>query len=549
MTTPKITPEWLKKQPPAIINAVAKDVFRIKAERSLIEFLRQAWEVIDPSEFVGGWHLDAMAEHLEAVSRGQIRRLLINVPPRHCKSLLVSVAWPAWIWAKDRPGDVLSGPKTKFLCLSYAQSLALDHARLMRKLVTSPWYQSNWGTVKLSGDQEAKENFDNVFGGTRLSGGIDGTITGRGGDIKILDDPHKVKEVESDIVREGVIKTYDETLRNRVTSPKTSAEVIVMQRIAENDLSGHVLDTNTGDVVHLMLPAEFEPARKCYTMLGWEDPRTYDGEILWKEQWGQKELAPFKQNEFQWAGQYQQSPSPRGGGIIKRDWWKLWPPDDESEVWQTAVEVENSTGQVETIYRNTFPDFEYIIASCDTAYTEKQENDFSACVVLGVFRDHKKHPKTMLITAWQDRLELHALVNKILRTCSKRGCDAVVVEAKASGKSVAQEIRRLMIPGAFTVVEHDPKNADKVARMYAVQPLFAAGTVFAPDTNFAEMVIAQAAIFPKGAHDDLCDALAQGLQFLRKRNLAQLPNESEEDDVRSRTFRPKTEAVRDGYGV
>lgn len=559
MSQPRITPDSLKKMTPAAFNALGRDVFRIRAERSLVQFTRQAWNVIDPAEFVDGWHLHAIAEHLEAVSRGEIRRLLINIPPRHCKSLLVSVCWPAWVWAKERKDYTISGPKTKFMCLSYADSLALDHARLMRKLIASEWYQGNWGDrVKLSGDQDAKENFDNTAGGVRLSGGINGTITGRGADVKIIDDPHKVKEVESDVVRQGVINTYDETLRNRVTSPKTSAEVIVMQRIGEGDLSGHVLDK--GDVIHLMLPAKFERDRKCYTVLGWEDPRQQDGEILWPEQWGEAELAPFELNEYQWAGQYQQSPAPRGGGIIKRDWWKVWPPEGEEDAWQQKFDVEDpTTGEVNTVLRNVFPPFEFIIASCDTAYTEKQENDFSACVVLGLFRDRRNYPQIMLINAWQDRLELNALVHRILRTCEKRGCDAVVVEAKASGKSVVQEIKRLMQPGAFNVHEFEP-GGDKVARMYAVQPLFSAkkspaspsgsaSIVYAPDTTWAQMVIDQLAVFPKGSHDDLADALAQGLQFLRKRGLAQLPHEAEEDDIRSKMFRAKAEDVRDQYGV
>lgn len=151
-----------------------------RLEASLIEFHKAAWPVFDPAPYVHGWHLDAIAEHLEAVSRGDIRKLLINIPPRHSKTLLASISWPAWIWAKQRQeGNPLVGPQTKFLCLSYGDTLALDSAILMRRLILSPWYKERWGKrVQLTGDQEAKSKFDTTAGGTRISASFDGTVTG-----------------------------------------------------------------------------------------------------------------------------------------------------------------------------------------------------------------------------------------------------------------------------------------------------------------------------------------------------------------------------------
>lgn len=542
----KLTPEQALR----LLDSANKEL----AERHLYEFHKQGWGNIDPASFVDGWHLDAIGEHVEGVMRGQIRKLLINQPPRTDKSTFCSVCLPPWTWAqKPDKRYPLMGPGVQFLYASYAQSLSVRDSVKSRRLIESPWYQKNWGDrFHLTGDQNTKIRFETNKGGYRLATSVDGALTGEGGAIIVVDDPHNTRDAESEAVRESTLAWWDESMSTRLNDPKTGAFIIVMQRLHENDLSGHILSKDEGEWTHLMLPMRYEPARTCVTVMGFEDPRTEEGELLWPDRFGEPEVIALERSlgPYAAAGQLQQSPSPRGGGIIKRDWWQMWPPEGQEAAWQIPVEVEDQvTGELKTVYRNTFPDFEYIIASCDTAYTEKQENDYSACVVLGVFRDHKQHPKIMLIQAWQERLELHALVTKILRTCEKRGCDAVVVEAKASGKSVAQEIRRLMRPGAFNVTEYDPKNGDKVARMYAVQPLFSAGTVYAPDTSWAELVIAQTETFPKGAHDDLVDALAQGLQYLRKRGLAQLTYEAEEDDVRARTFRGKSETVRDSYGV
>jgi hypothetical protein len=165
---------------------------RLELEESLSKFFREAWPHFDPAPYTHGWHIDAIAEHLEAVTRGQIRKLLINVPPRHTKTLLVSVAWPAWIWARHVTGP-LSGPQVKFLCLSYGDQLALDNATVMRRLLDSEWYRGYWGDwVKVASDQDAKNKFDTTAGGSRISSSFGGSVLGRGGDIRIIDDPHKV---------------------------------------------------------------------------------------------------------------------------------------------------------------------------------------------------------------------------------------------------------------------------------------------------------------------------------------------------------------------
>lgn len=284
-------------------------------EASLIRFLAAAWPEIDPAPFIPNWHFDAVCEHLEAVMKGQIRKLLINEPPRHGKSLTVSVAFPSWVWAQAGPTERLerglplvspiAGTQASFLCLSYSGDLAFDHALLMKRLILSDWYQKRWGRrVQIRDDKTATGKFDTTAGGTRISSSFGGTVTGRGGDYKIIDDPHKVKEAESELIREQAIKDYDQTLKNRVTDPRHSVEIIVMQRTHEKDLAGHVL-TEDPDFVHLMLPAEFEPDRHCMTYVDgqpfWADQRKEKGELLWPEVWGAQQLKPFKREQYSWC--------------------------------------------------------------------------------------------------------------------------------------------------------------------------------------------------------------------------------------------------------
>jgi len=497
-----------------------------RLEASLIEFHKAAWPVFDPAPYVHGWHLDAIAEHLEAVSRGEIRKLLINIPPRHSKTLLASISWPAWIWAKQKQeGNPLVGPQTKFLCLSYGDTLALDSAILMRRLVLSPWYQERWGKrVQLTGDQEAKSKFDTTAGGTRISASFDGTVTGRGGDIKIIDDPHKADEAESEVKREGVIRKYDGVLKSRMTDPKHTAEVVIMQRLNHQDLSEHLLDD--GEHVHLWLPAEFESDRRCTTVLGWTDPRQEDGELLWPERFGKKELAPFKRNPYEWAGQWQQRPEIRGGAIIKREYWQDYVTDD---------------GKV--------PQCQYVVASLDPAYTAKSENDPSGFTVWGVWYDEKGHSRIICLNAWRKRLELHGphvdrepgeaeakyirraqpswgLCEWVAYSCKRFRVHKLLIESKASGLSVAQEIRRLHSGQGWSVQLVDPKGLDKVTRCHAVVPMFADQQIFLPTYSdgqyreWGQQLVDEFASFPKGATDDLVDSSTQALTHIRELGLA-----------------------------
>lgn len=511
-------------------------------EASLIEFFEAAWPNIDPAPFVPGWHLEAIAEHLQAVAEGQIRRLLINVPPRHTKTLLTSVAFPAWVWAQKPDPDIpLIGPQVKFMCLSYGDGLAMDNATLARRLISSEWYQERWGhRVKITGDQDAKNKFDTTAGGTRISSSFGAGVLGRGADIKIIDDPHKVDEAESEIARERVIRTYDGTLKSRVTDPKISAEVTIMQRLHEDDLAGHLLEQGD-DIVLLRLPAEYESKYHCRTVLGWEDPRTEEGDLLWPERFGLEELAPFKRNPYEWSGQWQQAPVPRGGAIFRREWWQLWESVD-----------------------GKFPELDYVVASLDGAFTEKEENDPSGFTVWGVWSDNGVR-KLILIDAWRKHLQLHGprinqvacetkkqyefrtkpqwgLVEWVAYSCRRFKVDRLLIEGKANGIDVANEMQRLYGDEQWSV-QLEPVKGDKVARALAVVPAFTQELVYAPDRDWAEMVIAEMEVFPKGRHDDCTDSATQALKHLRMVGLIQHPDERVAEEDRRTAYRPKAGAL------
>src|SRR5712671_3146535 len=255
------------------------------ASRSLREFVRQAWVIVEPSTpFVPGWHIDAIIEHLEAVTCGQIRNLLINVPPRHMKSLLVSVFWPAWEW--------IVHPERRWLFSSYAASLSIRDSVKFRRLIESPWYRRLWGDrFRLTTDQNTKTRFDNDRSGYRIATSVGGAATGEGGDRIVCDDPHNVQEAESDSIRNGTTEWFDVVMSTRVNDPRTAAKVVVMQRCHQQDLSGHLLEQ--GGWEHLCLPAEYEGPTRT-TSIGFFDPRRNPGELLWPARFGPPEIEGLK---------------------------------------------------------------------------------------------------------------------------------------------------------------------------------------------------------------------------------------------------------------
>ncbi len=552
---------------------------RLFLEGSLIDFFRAAWASMDPAPYQDGWHLEAIAEHLEAISYGWIRKLCINVPPRHAKTLMCSVAWNAWSWAK--PSDEhypLIGPGGRFLCLSYGDQLAMDNATLTRRLIESEWYQERWGQrVQITADQDAKNKFDTTVGGSRISGSFGGTVTGRGGGIRVYDDPHKMDEVESDKIRQSVLRLYDTTLKSRITDPRTSAEVLIAQRGHQDDLSAKFLADD--DVVHLNLPAEFDSTRHCITVLKpatatepertWADPRTEDGELLWSHRFGPKELAPFKSKSYEWQSQWQQSPVPRGGGLFKERWW---------QVHEVIKKIDPHTKRFSG-YKFTPEIIEpFIIAALDTAFTEKEENSYSALAVFAVFKDPKtKNTRVLLVDAWQKHLEMHGdaperrpdesegaythrsqahwgLVEWVAYTCKRRKVDRLLIENKSRGHDVNRELRRVFGDYDFGIRLVEPKR-DKWNRAHSVVDMFTDEMIYAPaevDENgtvrwldWADLVIRELAAFPHGSHDDMTDSVVMVLKHLRENNLAMRKDEHRAIETERMKHKGQRQAIYD----
>lgn len=491
-----------------------------RCEISLAEFVKAGWHIIEPSQpYLHNWHIDFICVHLEAIADGvqfeddtYYNRLLINIPPGTMKSLLVGVFFPAWVWGP------YGHPERRFLSVTHSQDLTERDTNNTRVLILSDWYQGHWGDkVKIT--RSKFDMLENSRRGFRQSATWS-NVTGKRAHHVLIDDPHSVKTAESDAERTTTVRLFREAIPSRLVDPIRSSITVVMQRLHEADVSGTILEGVMG-YDHIRLPMRYDPERAKETMLGYQDPRTEEGELLFPLRFPQHvvdrdeaALGPYAT-----AGQLQQNPEPRGGGIIKDSWWKLW---DRSEYSPVST----------------------VVASLDTAYTIKTENDPSAMSVFGVFDgalnednitrltdrygnmikdeapiyrsdDIHEVSKTVMMYAWTERLELHDLVKKVVDTCRMMKVDYLLIENKAAGHSVAQELRRLFANEDFAVIMYDPKTADKTARLYSVQHLFSEGMVYAPAKSWAETVIRQTSVFPRGKHDDLVDTVSMCLQYIR----------------------------------
>ncbi|MEN6533124.1 MAG: phage terminase large subunit, partial [Bryobacteraceae bacterium] len=448
------------------------------AARRLREFVRQAWPVVEPSTtFVSGWHLDAICEHLEGVTRGHIRRLLISMPPRHMKSLAVSVFWPCWEW--------ITHPARRWLFCSYAAGLAIRDSLKCRRLLESPWYRARWGDrFVLTSDQNEKSRFENDKTGYRIALGVGGAATGEGGDRVVVDDPHNIREAESETIRQGVLDWWDQVMSTRLNDPRNGAMVIVMQRVHENDLAGHVL--RQGGYEELKLPAEYEGSRHK-TSIGWQDPRQERGELLWPERFAREEISRLKRDlgSYAAASQLQQRPSPAEGGILKRHWWKF--------------------------YREAPRKFGELIQSWDCSFKDSSTSDFVVGQVWG-----RTGADKYLLDQVRGRMDYPATIQAVKRLSEKwPQAHAKLVEDKANGPAVVAMLKH-EIAGLIAV---NPAGGKEV-RAHAVSPQIEAGNVYLPDPSIAMWIngfIEECAAFPNGAFDDQVDAMSQALVHLAVR--------------------------------
>jgi predicted phage terminase large subunit-like protein len=466
---------------------------------SLTLFMEAAWQVVEPATvFSPNWHIAAICEHLEAVARGEIRRLLINMPPRHGKSLIVSVFFPVWYWTW--------APYTRFITVSYGAELAERHAVLSRDLLRSLWYETRWPGVELKGDVNRQNRYENTQTGYRIATSVGGPITGEGGDVIIVDDPHKIDEAGSENARNRVIDWHDGTLTSRFNDPKAGSEIVVMQRLHEQDLSGHLLEH--GGWTHLCIPSRFE---RHHPFLWPGDPRTDEGELLWPDHVPEPAQAQIERSmgSFRAAGQLQQRPAAPEGELLKRAWWQFFSP---AYLHPDKVAM--------------LPKFSQIISSWDTAFENKTTSDYVVGQVWGIASADR-----YLLYSYRRHANLHA-TKEAMRAAHRwveerwpAAAHSIVIEKAANAAEIVADLKR-----ELTGVIAEPASQDKMSRAIAAAPPLEAGNIFlpgqaAPDTpagyqapDWVASFIEEAATFPNGRYDDQVDAYSQAINWARTHN-------------------------------
>jgi predicted phage terminase large subunit-like protein len=429
------------------------------------------------TELAMNWHLEVIAAKLAAVRQGQIPRLIINLPPRHLKSLLASIAFPAWCLGHD--------PSAQILCVSYAGELADKLARDCRLIMMSPWYRRIFPT-RLAPHRQAVQEFLTTRQGYRLATSNGGVLTGRGADIILIDDPLKPEEALSDTQRRAANEWFSHTLYSRVNNKRSGAIVIIMQRLHEDDLIGHVLAQEPWEIVRFPAIAEEDEVHRIETILGMRTFVRRSGEALHPEREPLDTLARIRHTigEYNFAGQYQQSPAPLGGGLVKEQWFKRYGEKDRPE------------------------SFDRIVQSWDTANKATELSDFSVCTTWGI-----KGKNLYLLSVLRKRLEYPALKRAVREQQSLFNADVVLIEDKASGTQLIQE---LITDGFHRVTRYQP-DCDKIMRLNAQTGLIESGFVYIPqEASWLAEYIHELTIFPKGKHDDQVDSTAQFLDWFKR---------------------------------
>lgn len=477
---------------------------------SLREFVRKSWAQVWPNQiYVHGWHIDAISEHLSAVSHGQIRRLQIWVPPGSSKSTVVSIMWPAWEWTRE--------PWLRYITASYDQDLSTRFAVQSRELIRSPWYQQRWPTVNLKRDQDLKRSYANTAGGERYAtspGSIGGTAggTGRHAHRIVIDDPINAAAVTSEAALAHVAEWHDGTLSTRFADPKTGVEVIIMQRLAERDLAGHVLAQGDWDV--LCLPEEYEPS---HPFVYPDDPRAEPGELLMPDRIGALEHANRVTvlGAHRAAGQLQQRPAAREGAILKRSGWRFFP-----KAWL-------EDGPSGFVWHG--PRFSQLVQSWDTSFKDHANSDYVAGGLWG-----QAGADLYLLALRHERMSLSA-TKHAMRAMTDLGSERwpglpmrILIEKSANGVEIIEELKR-EIRGVVPVVA----SVSKELRAEAAEPALDGGNVYVPGLAepdspsgyseamtpaFTQGLIEEAAVFPNGAHDDQVDMFTQAVNWTRRRS-------------------------------
>jgi predicted phage terminase large subunit-like protein len=459
---------------------------REAAQQDFMKFVGEMWP-----GFINGAHHKVMAQKFQDIAEGKCKRLIINMPPRHTKSEFASYLLPAWFLGKY--------PGKKIIQCSNTAELAVGFGRKVRNLVGSEQYARIFPNVSLRSDSKAAGRWSTNSNGEYFAIGVGGTVTGKGADLLIIDDPHSEQEAAiantNPEVYDKVYEWYGSGPRQRL-QPGGSI-IVVMTRWSKRDLTGKILKSSIerdGDTWEIIDFPAILPS----------------GKALWPQFWKLEELQALKEElpVSKWNAQYQQQPTSEEGALVKREWWQEWTQEKP-------------------------PICEYIIQSWDTAYTKNERSDYSACTTWGVFylNEDEMQPNIILLDAVKERLEFPELKERALQYYKEWEPDVFIVEAKAAGSPLIFELRRMGI----LVSEFTPtRGNDKIARMNSVTDLFASGKVWAPRKRWAEEVIEEMAAFPNSEHDDLVDSSTQALIRYRKGGFVRLPSDESDEPINFR---------------
>lgn len=453
-----------------------------RCQESFLYFVTQMWP-----GFISGKHHTIMANAFERVAAGTLKRLIINMPPRHTKSEFASYLLPSWFLGKY--------PEKKIIQTAHTAELAVGFGRKVRNLVQSENYQKVFDT-KLSSDSKAAGRWNTDKGGDYFAIGVGGAVTGKGADVLIIDDPHSEQEARQNnpVVFDGVYEWYTSGPRQRLQPG--GAIIIVMTRWAKRDLTGQIIKNSEKGGVDDWEIIEFPAILPS-------------GTPLWPGFWSKIELEALKAElpTAKWEAQYQQNPTGNESAIIKRDMWRIWEGD-------------------------TPPSCEYLIQSWDTAFEKNNRADYSACTTWGIFQHPDSmgnlKPNIIVLDSFKQRMEFPELKKRAFDTWKEWNPDTLIVEKKAAGAPLIYELRQMGIP----LEEYTPsKGSDKIARVNAVSDLFSSGLVWCPDTRWADELMEELAAFPNGDNDDLVDSSSQALLRFRRGGFIQIDSD-EQDEVK-----------------
>jgi len=451
---------------------------REEYQENFLKFVKHVW----PS-FIAGSHHRIFAEKLERVARGELKRLIVNMPPRHTKSEFASYLFPAWVMGQK--------PETKIIQATHTAELAVGFGRKVKNLLDSEIYRDVFPDIQLARDAKASGRWSTDKGGEYYAVGVGGALAGRGANLCIIDDPVSEQDALSPTALDNIYEWYTSGPRQRLQPG--GAIIIVMTRWSIRDLTAKVLQKQAEGGADKWEVVEF-PAIFPDT-----------DNVLWPEFWSREELEGVKASipVAKWNAQYLQNPTAEEGAIIKREWWNVWDSDEP-------------------------PACSYIIQSYDTAFTKSERADFSAITTWGVFHPNESDEAAIiLLDAEKGRWEFPELKDAALRLYEDYEPDLVLIEQKASGTPLTQDLRKMGIPvSGFT----PGRGADKFSRMNACAPVFESGMVYAPESRWAEEVIEECAAFPNGEHDDLADSMTQAILRFRQGSFIRTRSDEEDED-------------------